>query len=202
VRTKTPVQAEKILTVAARLFATHRFHEARMEDVAAAAGVGKGTLYRYFKDKDELYLALLELAAEQISKRLGEAQDAEADPRRRLEVMVEAVVTFFDEHPHLFDLIQHAEVVGNPDLENPWDVTRQETLGRFQAVLAEGEEAGQFHFADPEVALLLLVGGVRAVIRFGRRPRPKDVARRIVDAFLLGHLRGGPGRSYPKLNGN
>ena len=67
VRTKTPAQAEKILGAAARLFATQRFHEARMEDIAAAAAVGKGTLYRYFGDKDQLYRALLVRAAEQMS---------------------------------------------------------------------------------------------------------------------------------------
>jgi AcrR family transcriptional regulator len=202
VRTKTPVQAEKILSVAARLFATHRFHEARMEDVAAAAGVGKGTLYRYFKDKDELYLALLELAAEQISKRLREAQEAESDPRRRLEVMIEAILVYFNEQPHLFDLIQHAEVVGHPDRENPWNETRRETLARFQSVLAEGEERGLFHFADPEVALLLLLGGVRSIIRFGSRPRPNDISRRIVDTFLLSHITNGPGRTCSNVNGN
>ena len=40
-----------------------------MEDVASAAGVGKGTVYRYFKDKEELYLALLARAADGITRR-------------------------------------------------------------------------------------------------------------------------------------
>ena len=79
-RTKTPVLPEKILTVAARLFATHRFHEARMEDIAAAAEVGKGTLYRYFKDKEELYLALLERTAEQLSQCLSQSRNERAIP--------------------------------------------------------------------------------------------------------------------------
>src|SRR5581483_5627436 len=111
VRTKSPLQADKILTVAARLFATHRYHEARMEDIAAAAEVGKGTLYRYFKDKDELFSALLAQAAEQLSARLHEATKQAAPPRRRLEAIVEAILVYFDEHPHLFDLIQHTEVM-------------------------------------------------------------------------------------------
>src|SRR3954453_19395952 len=104
-RTKAPLQAEKILTAAARLFATHRFHEARMEDIAAAAEVGKGTVYRYFKDKEELYLALLERAAEGLSSRLGQVEGLALGPRGRLEAMVEGVIDFFDGQPHLFDLI-------------------------------------------------------------------------------------------------
>src|SRR5437763_3594011 len=84
VRTRTPRQAEKILTAAAQLFATHRFHEARMEDIAALAEVGKGTLYRYFKDKEELYLALLSQAAEGLTARLGEELEGAEGPRARL----------------------------------------------------------------------------------------------------------------------
>ena len=57
-RAKSPEQVDRMLDAAARLFGAHRFHEVRMEDVAAAAEVGKGTLYRYFRDKEELYLAL------------------------------------------------------------------------------------------------------------------------------------------------
>src|SRR5215207_8485134 len=90
VRTKTSQQADKILGAAARLFATHRFHEARMEDIAAAAGVGKGTLYRYFKDKEELYLGLLARAAEDILARQHAAVSAHACPRRRLVAFVAA----------------------------------------------------------------------------------------------------------------
>ena len=59
-RTKTAQQADKVLDAAARLFGTQRFHEVRMEDIAAEATVGKGTLYRYFNDKEELFVALLE----------------------------------------------------------------------------------------------------------------------------------------------
>src|SRR4051794_36154152 len=157
---KTAAQAEKILTVAARLFATHRFHEARMEDIAAAAGVGKGTLYRYFKDKEELYLALLERAAEQISSRLQEAHDRPSDPRCRLEAMVEAVLVYFDEQPYLFDLIQHAEVVGSRERENPWNAARRNTLELFHAVFTEGEEEGLWRIADQDLAVLLLLGGL------------------------------------------
>src|SRR5271170_4180865 len=94
VRCKSPLQADKILAAAARLFATHRFHEARMEDVAALAEVGKGTLYRYFKDKEELYMALLARAACQMTERLRVVEEA-PDPRSKLEAVVGAILDYF-----------------------------------------------------------------------------------------------------------
>src|SRR5262249_5928342 len=111
VRMKTAAQAEKILAVAARLFAAHRFHEARMEDLAAAAGVGKGTLYRYFRDKEALYLALLARAQEGMTRRLSEAAEGPGRARARLEAVVAAILDYLDQQPHLFELILHAEAM-------------------------------------------------------------------------------------------
>jgi TetR/AcrR family fatty acid metabolism transcriptional regulator len=186
VRTKTPLLADKILSVAARLFATHRFHEARMEDIAAAAGVGKGTLYRYFKDKDELYLTLLSRAGEEYLARLHEWTARAEGPRARLEAAVATVLSYFDEHPHVFDVIQHAEALQRPGQELPWKKTREESMALFRGIITEAEETGCFRLRNPEMDLLMLLGGLRAVLRFASPPRPPDLARLIVDDFLGG----------------
>src|ERR1700722_8181494 len=109
-RTKTPRLSERMLEAAGRLFGTRRFHEVRMEDIAAEAEVGKGTLYRYFADKEELYLGLLDRASCQYRK-LIDAEVAKADgPGKKLRALVAAGYSFFDGQPHLGPLIQRAEV--------------------------------------------------------------------------------------------
>jgi AcrR family transcriptional regulator len=186
VRTKTPGQADKILAAAARLFSAHRFHEARMEDIAAAAEVGKGTLYRYFKDKDELYQALLAQAAREITARLRDEVARAGGPRARLEAIVACCVAYFDEQPHLFDLINHAEAMSRIDALSEWQRARDDFARMTRAAFDDAAAAGAFVIADPEVAVLMLLGGLRSVIRFGARPRPADLARRVVDGFLHG----------------
>src|ERR1700757_1776349 len=94
VRTKTPLQAEKMLEAAAALFGTQRFHEVRMEDIASAAGVGKGTIYRYFSDKEDLYMALLERASKQMHDRLGRALKNIKGANARLRAVVSAIISF------------------------------------------------------------------------------------------------------------
>ena len=44
-----------------------------------------------------------------------------------------------------------------------------------------------FAIEDPELAALMLLGGLRSVLRFGSRPRPADQAERIVAGFLNGY---------------
>ena len=185
-RTKTPHLADRMLDAAARLFGTQRFHEARMDDIAAEAEVSKGTLYRYFKDKDELYLALLDRCSRDLVGLLHEWVAAAEGPRARLEAFVEALIAYFDAQPHLFDLIQRAEVLRGPGHAFPWQQARDEAQRLAQSIFEEGQRAGEFHVRDPELAGLMLLGGIRAVIRFGTQPRGPDLGHRIVESFLHG----------------
>ena len=196
-RTKTLEQAEKILSAAARLFATQRFHEARMEDIAASAGVGKGTLYRYFKDKEELFLALLDRAATGLQQRLNEGLDAAAGPRARLEAMIGGILDYFDTYPYLFDLIQHAEARQHSGTLVNWQKIRVANIQRTLEILEEGRRAGLWDVPDPETPVLMLLGGLRAVLRFGSQPRPNNLAQRIVEDFLHGASRRPHARHSP-----
>lgn len=184
VRTKKPEQADRMLDAAARLFGKHRYHEVRMEDVAEEAGVGKGTIYRYFDDKDELYLALLDRAGVQLLERIDAAVAPHASPRRRLEALVAAALSFFDSQSSLFDLIQRADALRGS--RTPWQATRNKIMRYVQQLFVDAAQCGEFVIADHETSGLLLLGGIRALIRFGVRPRPEDLARRMVDLFLNG----------------
>jgi AcrR family transcriptional regulator len=186
VRTKTPDQADRILGAAMRLFGAQRFHEVRMEDIAAEAEVGKGTLYRYFADKEELYRAMLGRSSERFIRRIESVVAGAGTARERLEALVAAVIDEFDAEPHLLDLIQRAEVLAAAGAAFPWQQTRERMPQLVRRLLDEAAEEGEFSVRDPDVAVFLLLGGLRAIIRFGTRPRPHDLARRIVDSLLDG----------------
>jgi AcrR family transcriptional regulator len=186
VRTKTVSQADKMLDAAARLFAAQRFHEVRMEDIASEAQVGKGTLYRYFSDKEELYLALLERAGHQVMERLTSAVEQAEGARSRLVAYVDAVLDYFDSQPHLFDLIQRAEVLRGSGPEFPWKHVRDASIQLIHDLFEQGKKQQEFCIRDPEMSALMLLGGLRGVLRFGNQPRERHVARKIVDGFLQG----------------
>ena len=146
-RTKTPFLAEKVLDAAGRLFGAKRFHEVRMEDIAAEAEVSKGTLYRYFADKEKMYLALLERASHQLvtelQSRVAEAKGA----RQRLIAVIDAVITFFDRQPHLFDLIQRAEVGHEQGKAFPWQEVRDKGMRIVAEIFEEARHAMSSRYA-------------------------------------------------------
>lgn len=96
-----------LLKTATRLFAQKPFHEVLMEDVAADAGVAKGTIYRFFPAKEKLYDAVCLESLDEMNGRLGAAAQASASPRVRVERMTGIIVDYFRAHRDFFQVLQH-----------------------------------------------------------------------------------------------
>ena len=55
---------EAIIEAAIKVFSTKGYHNTRMEEIAATAGIGKGTIYEYFSSKLQLFQAMMENSLE------------------------------------------------------------------------------------------------------------------------------------------
>src|SRR4029078_7753868 len=108
-RVKTNSKKEEILEAASRVFADREFHEVLIDDVAAQAGVGKGTVYRYFRTKEELYFETILQAFDELSATLAEGIEQEASPTRRLARIGRESPRFAWERLHLLSLLQGDE---------------------------------------------------------------------------------------------
>jgi len=77
---------EAILQAALTVFAAHGFEAARLEDVATRAGVAKGTLYLYFRDKEALFEALVRSAVSPLLQHMSQVAAApDIQPLQALE---------------------------------------------------------------------------------------------------------------------
>ena len=79
-----PERLGEVLQAAMAVFARAGFHQARMEDIAREAGLAKGTLYLYFKNKDDLIAAILRRLFSGELRALEDLQAADAPARERL----------------------------------------------------------------------------------------------------------------------
>jgi AcrR family transcriptional regulator len=87
-----------IVEAAGRVFAEHGLARARMADIAAAADVGKGTVYEYFKSKEDLVYAVLELHDQQVRSTVLEGLHSDAGARETLQAMFTAGARAIREH--------------------------------------------------------------------------------------------------------
>jgi AcrR family transcriptional regulator len=157
----SPDTRRRILAVASDLFAQRSFEKVRMEDVAAGAGVGKVTIYRYFPAKDDLYLTLLEETGRDYLARLREADTSVRGCRARLVALVRAALTFFDERPHLLKLLDRAGIDRGRKADFPWLEVQQQFFRMLQGLFAEGALRGEFQVDDLELAVRGVVGTMR-----------------------------------------
>ena len=104
-RQLTARRREEILDAATRIFAEQGYPNTDVQTAADELGVGKGTVYRYFPTKRDLFLA----AVDRGMHRLGDAVDAETteacDPLDKIKRGVRAYLAFFDANPELIELL-------------------------------------------------------------------------------------------------
>lgn len=83
----------QLLAAARQVFAANGFHSAVMDEIATRAGVSKPVLYQHFPSKLDLYLALLDAAADELVSRVRQAMSSSTDNKTRVH---NAISTYFD----------------------------------------------------------------------------------------------------------
>ena len=84
-----------ILQTAARLLAEH---DASMSEIAAAAGVGRATLYRYYPTREQLLAAIAAQALDEIAERIADANLEQASVAEGIERLARALLTVADRY--------------------------------------------------------------------------------------------------------
>ena len=100
-RFKTPDKRRRILDSAVKVFAKVGFFKARVSEIAEDAGLAPGTLYLYFKSKEDILISVFEMRMEDIISRFRAAIMEEQDARSRLECLVRMHLAGFQEDPDL-----------------------------------------------------------------------------------------------------
>ncbi len=96
---------EEILTQAALLFAQHGYSETDTQLLAETLGVGKGTVYRYFPSKRELFLAAADRVMRMLRERIDARVDRATDPLQSIQDAIHEFLSFFGEHPQFVELL-------------------------------------------------------------------------------------------------
>src|SRR4030042_408352 len=145
---------ELIARTALRLFVEKGIDGATIRDIAAAAGIAEGTLYRHYPGKDALAWDLFSRNYTAFALELQRLQAGQATLQAKLEAMVRQFCAFFDHDPVLFSyllLAQHGQLQKvTPEMATPVEVVRE--------VLAAGMDRGEIPAGDPNVAAAMVLG--------------------------------------------
>ena len=162
-RRRDPVATRRKLLVAARReFAQSGLAGARVDEIAARAGVNKQLVYHYFGDKDALYLAVLEWVYEEIRAQERQLNLEGLPPQRAIQKLIESSFDHLARHPDFIVLLNDENrggarhVSGSRKLE----AMHSPLVNMVSKILAEGVRAGMFRKGINPVHLYISIAGL------------------------------------------
>jgi len=158
-----------LAAAAAEVFTEKGFAGTRIADVAERAGVGKGTVYEYFRSKEELFFAVFEAMTREEMARLGAELDRDAPSLDRLAAMVRSMVSDAVAQVELYGLTLEFwsgctnEAFGE-QLRTEFSALYQGFRAHVAAIVRQGQEAGELRpEVDPEGLAASVVGAIDAL---------------------------------------
>jgi AcrR family transcriptional regulator len=116
------------------VFARVGFAKADLQDVADALGVGKGTIYRYFPSKRELFQAAVDEVMTQMRASIDAAADEHADPLDQIAAALRTYLQFFHDHPRYVELLILERAVFKDRKRPTYYVYREANAERWRAL--------------------------------------------------------------------
>lgn len=162
--TKRNGRAEKrdrIIDAATEVFAAKGFHSARISDIARLAGVADGTIYLYFKNKEDLLLSIFEEKMEALLTELRSALDGVDAPMERMRIYAKQHFSNLERYPALaqvfqVELRQSHKFIHDYRPEKLW-----EYLAVFGEIIRDGQARGVIRAdVDPYLAQWAFFGAL------------------------------------------
>jgi AcrR family transcriptional regulator len=183
---------EQILDAATELFSEHGYSDAVTQALAERLGVGKGTLYRYFPSKKDLFLAAVDRVVRRCRERLDEATGEAADPLEKVEAGVRAFLTFYAEHPRYVELLVQERALFKDREKSTYFEHRERNVVRWRELYRSLTARGRLRDVPAErvsdVLGDLLYGTIFSNYFGARSPDPEAQARDILDVVFHGIL--------------
>ena len=152
-----------------RVIARKGMSAATMQEIADEAGVAKGTIYLYFRDRDELVEKTFETAITQLHQRVDAEMVGTAPFAERLRSMITAAIEFFREHREFFRLYASLRIPeGTPQQQRRHKSNckpqYQNRINQFATVLQDAMDRGEIRKMNARRLALFLIEGINAIV--------------------------------------
>lgn len=148
-----------IIEQAKCLFIEHGYHGLSMREIAEKVGVSKPALYYHFKDKEELFCAVLNTGLEEIGKMIDSIMTQPIDSCRKISLFMEYVLTQPTEQRAVIRLgtqeISQLSLASRQDFDKTY---RHQFIGKLRAMIQTGIDDGEFREMDADIATWGLLG--------------------------------------------
>jgi AcrR family transcriptional regulator len=150
---------EQILQTANTLFIEHGYSGLSMREISEAIGVSKAALYYYYKDKEQLFLAILKAYLDEMETAIDQILSRPVSGKEKIRLFVEYILTQPAEQRATIRLasqeISHLSATARQGFDQ---IYREKFINKIRAMLVAGMEQGEFRPIQAETAVWALLG--------------------------------------------
>lgn len=156
---------ERVLEAALGVFSEKGFHVATMDEVAERAGVGKGTLYRHFANKETLFNELVRQRLDELEGKARAILDGQDDVLTMITKYVRAYCEFFDHNRHLYRLIVQERLDVGVQVQDLYLKQVKRRIPVLKRKVSEASRAGLLKPLDFETVFYGVMGFIHGIIQ-------------------------------------
>lgn len=186
----------RITDAAVEVFAEKGFHQARISDIAKKAGVADGTIYLYFKNKEDLLLSVFEEKMDYLLEGLGEAIAEVDDPIEKIRRFARFHFRQVEDHRSAAEVLQVELRLSNKFLKEYRPEKLWAYLGVFGQIIREGQAKNIFREdLQPFILMWAFFGALDELamqwILFRKTERftLEEAADQVAEVFIRGMTR-------------
>ncbi len=181
-----------ILVGAKRLFIRFGKRKTSVDEIARAAGVGKGTVYFYFKSKEEVWNTIVSEEVEKGIRRITEALDKVETAREKLRSYIQVRYKVFGEELDILNIQQGVLDELFPEITLVLQELKTKEIGFISGILTYGMDRGEFREVDVELLSMSLVAVLEATAEYWikqvRLTGVEDTINNLLNVFFYGLL--------------
>ena len=155
---------DQLLAAAEEVFAQQGIQAAKVDDIAARAGVAVGTVYNYFTDRKALLSAVYEHTREDFRQKLRQVEEASRGQpfRARLSAFLDGMLGHFDAKRRFYLILAQTECTPHPQRPGPGrEGLLADAYRHAERLLADGIAGGDLRAESPGFLAAVLVGMIR-----------------------------------------
>jgi AcrR family transcriptional regulator len=181
---------DAILRESVRVFAREGFRGTDVQEIADRAGVGKGTVYRYFGDKQTLFWASAYWVLEQLHGRLASASNPAEGAIAKLRASCRAYAEFFVENPDYLEIfvLDRAEFRGRAPERH--QELHERMVCEFAEIVEQGMASGEIRRGDARTIVWSLGSALYGSVVFATYSKQQqsitELAEYATEIFLRG----------------
>jgi AcrR family transcriptional regulator len=156
---------ERILEAALEVFSDKGFFVATVDEIAEQAGVGKGTLYRYFANKEALFNELVRIRLEELEQRTIMVLNAEDDVISMITKYLRVYFEFFDHNQRLYRVIVQEHLDFGDQMQDLYIKKVMRRVPILKRKIYEATQLGVFKDVDFQTVFYGVMGFIHGVIQ-------------------------------------